>query len=245
MKNLYGFTVYLKALCCLEFRKQFALIGVFFILIFPSPKMIAKELQQEFKVWNELAVQNAFKEGSKWHYLLQENLRLRTEGKALEEGIARLGLGYTLTQRTRLWLGYDHRAIYPENRFEKEQRSWQQISHDIFSSRSLKISSRTRFEQRYRTGEPGTSSRLRQQFAFKIPVNNTVCGILHDEIFLNLNHPVWVSSYRFEQNRLFVGVEFPAHSKTKIIVGYLNQYIQTNPKSIINHVLFLKMELKV
>ncbi|HRE32881.1 MAG TPA: DUF2490 domain-containing protein, partial [Candidatus Berkiella sp.] len=85
------------------------------------------------------------------------------------------------------------------------------------------LKSRTRLEQRKQEATPQWASRLRERLTVIIPVD-PISIIVSDELFFNLNHPLWVSDCSLSQNRGFIGLGIPMAKQTSIEIGYLNQY---------------------
>ncbi len=122
---------------------------------------------------------------------------------------------------------------------------WQQLNWQIVDTAPLTLSSRTRLEERINPDQPGTAERFRQRLWLRKPFKpgSNYLFSINDEIFLNLNHPHWVSPYTFEQNRAFIGMAEKVSATIMIDVGYLNQYLH-NVKNFDDHVFLISLTVK-
>ena len=66
--------------------------------------------------------------------------------------------------------------------------------------------------------------------------------IIWDEIFINLNNPVWVNPQTISQNRAFAGIRFPLNTKANLVLGYLNQYHLQATQNQNNNIIFINFE---
>ncbi len=208
----------------------------FFIQLFVCGDLVAKSLRQAGRVWNDVVLQE---EDSPWLYFLQNSLRARMQGQWFDENLTRMAIGHFVTSRGAIWFGYDIRMPYIDNRFVREQRTWQQLTEILLSKERLIIDSRSRLEQRYLRWEPQVAFRFRQRFQFRFPLFNSsrYQVVFHNETFFNLNHPKWIAPYAVDQNRAFIGIEFSFKSKLRVLLGYMNQFLVRPEKDFMNHVI--------
>lgn len=157
-------------------------------------------------------------------YYLEGNFRFIDEKNKFNQLIFLPGLGYTVNDRVILYSGISwYLTDLPNGRREYESHLWQQINWNI----NRQISSRTRLEQRKRSGLSSIASRLRQRLWLRIPLKeqDVLFISLFDEIFLNLNYTNWIAPKFFDQNRVFIGLGTAITPNTTLNAGYLNQYL--------------------
>jgi hypothetical protein len=139
---------------------------------------------------------------------------------------ARFQLGRRLSPSITLWVGYVHVATYHLGQPAGiENQSVEQLNWAIGSVLGVKISSRTRLEQRFQRGADATNWRLRAQLRLALPVaRNGICLVAWTEPFVALNHTS-ANRETFDQIRNFVGMSVPVAQHVDVEVGYLNQYL--------------------
>lgn len=173
--------------------------------------------------------------------------RWRNEGEDLELAFVRPGVGYALSSRTTVWLGYGLFDTDPVGRPSfLEHRVWQQLSWNA-PVEGFTLSSRTRVEQRFVEDESETGWRLRQMVKFTLPLTESKGTFLSvwDEGFYDANDTRWGERTGFRQNRAFAGLGFflnDAH-KHSLEVGYLNQWIDRTTVDAENHALLVMLFL--
>jgi hypothetical protein len=147
----------------------------------------------------------------------------------LSQGQIRPGLGYSLSDKTTVWLGYVY--TFTSSPFAKrdfdEHRIWQQFLWTQPTKQWGTLTSRTRLEQRFAETGNDVAWRVRQMFkiSWPIPFNPSFSLVASDEVFVNLSNADWGPNQGLDQNRAFVGAgyNFDKHIKTEI--GYMNQFI--------------------
>jgi len=82
----------------------------------------------------------------------------------------------------------------------------------------------SRLEQRALAGDSQIAIRFRERAVVQIPFGKKSL-VLYDEIFFNFNNPNWVNKEFFQQNRVFVGLQFQMSDRVALLVGYMNRYI--------------------
>ena len=166
----------------------------------------------------------------KFRYWLEGQARFGGNTSELTQIIARPGLGYDLTEKASVWLGY---AYVPNDPYSSnsvyEQRIWEQFLWTQPMG-PTKFSFRNRLEQRFRPPGSGTASwRWRQMYNWTYPLSFAPGFSLEvsDEIFFNLNSNQWAQG-GFDQNRAFVGVSYRFNPHVATEVGYMNRFIKEN-----------------
>jgi hypothetical protein len=107
---------------------------------------------------------------------------------------------------------------------------------------------RSRLEERTNTVASGANLRLRERFIFIFPNLSRfpqLMPVLYNEIFFNLRKTTWASLNTIQQNRLYLGFNFPIGEKATVDLGYLNQYFPADRgnAALMNHILFLGLNL--
>ncbi len=173
--------------------------------------MAHAETQNDNGLWVVAIAQgSAGSEGSdpsrvKWW--LDVQARFSGDADGFSQGIVRPGIGYAVTEKAAVWLGYAWIRTLPASGGNlDEHQVWEQLT---WSSRLNQINflSRTRLEQRFRDGGDDTGWRLRQFFKFTYPLPNkpSVSLVGYDELFFALNNTDWGAESGFDRNRLFLG----------------------------------------
>ncbi|WP_081726643.1 DUF2490 domain-containing protein [Legionella oakridgensis] len=154
----------------------------------------------------------------------------KTEGRFyfnhsnVDELLMRPALAYNVSKKLSVWIGYDFfQSIHNSERIN--QAFWGQAQIKMIDSNSINLVSRTRLENRLSTLGQGQAIRLRERGFVELKLFPKIKPrpILYDEIFLNLNHPDWVSKKTISQNRVFLGIKISLSKTTDLIIGYLSR----------------------
>lgn len=106
-----------------------------------------------------------------------------------------------------------------------ENQSVEQLNWAMGSVLGVKISSRTRLEQRFPRGADATNWRLRAQLRLVLPIARSGTSLVAwTEPFVSLNHTS-ANRETFDQIRNFVGVSVPVAKHVDVEAGYLHQYL--------------------
>lgn len=226
-------------------KKLVVILAVFTFCI--SQCVVASSLTNTMQFWPRIHFFGDIKH-SKWRYLALVNPRFGNDNEWFDQLVNRVGLGYAATSRLTLWAGTDVIAslIASNGRIVFEQRTWQRVNYYIVNNKSWQLLSRTMLEQRFLHGEPGVALRLQQRIAIRFPdlIDGKITPEIYDEVRFNLNHPVWISTNSFNQNRFFVGFRLPAWKHTKVIIGYMNQLVLDDNHYTMNHVIWLALTVR-
>jgi hypothetical protein len=215
--------------------------------------------EEDFRIWeNMTAIINlgsVDKRLDKWRWWVEAQGRFRENGGAADQALARTGLGYQLTDKASVWLGFAYVGNYPNIRRNfDEYRAWQQLM--IADKPSFgDVTSRTRLEQRFIEGINPVEWRLRQFVRFARPIydGSPVSVVLWDEVFVRINSPTPATPFGFDQNRGFAGLGYTFSNQLRIEVGYMNQFLLFRTLSRreqrfdqrMNHILSLSMFLNL
>lgn len=173
-------------------------------------------------------------ENSSFKYYLEPQVRLIDTPYVFNQFLLLGGLGYQFNPDVMLFIGPGWITTKtPTNHTFTERRLWQQLNWRMLNNANLSLNSRTRLEERDRTGYAQVAFRLRERLWLRVPFKkwDDYSFSFYDEIFFNLNHPRWTSPYSMEQNRAFIGISKRLSKTTILDVGYLNQYMH----SVTNH----------
>lgn len=174
------------------------------------------------------------------HWSMDTNPRWRDEGGHLDQLYLRPSVFYKVNPKTSLWLGHDNIVRHSAGKSPShEYRLWQQFQYQFDPVSEVTFTNRTRIEQRHREGYHGLGYRLRQMVKASTPLlqEHHLALIVSDELFINLNQTDWSSERGFDQNRLFIGLNWKFNQSSSIEAGYLNQFIHTQAVNRDNHVL--------
>jgi len=193
------------------------------------------------KDWSVATIMGSFSNKPSFKYYFEPQLRLIDNSSVFDQLLLLGGVGYQINTDLLLLLGPGSIITNTsQNKLLHENRLWEQLNWRIKNSPDLNINSRTRLEERKITTTSAVAVRFRERVWIKVPIKNWngYSFSCFNEIFLNLNHPLWVSPYLVEQNRAFIGIATQLSKSTIMDVGYLNQYIHS-VKNELNNVLLL------
>lgn len=153
-----------------------------------------------------------------------------------DQTILRGALGWRLSSNVAIFQGYAHVNLANAN----EERSFQQINWSIAKPWGGELSSRTRFEQRWRSDGRDMGWRAREMLRYEKPLkpnSQAVNALVSIEGFAALNSTDWGAKAGFDQVRSFAGVELGLMGRSTAEIGYLNQLIdQSRGRTRMNHV---------
>ncbi|MES2497453.1 MAG: DUF2490 domain-containing protein [Pseudomonadota bacterium] len=158
--------------------------------------------------------------------------------------LLRPAIGAKLSPTLSLYQGYARVITARDDAPDlREHRSFQQLSWVMAKPWGGEVSSRTRFEQRWRNDGSDTGLRVREMLRLEVPVARNGLAVLgYAEGFVALNDTDWGARGGFDQLRSFIGAEIPLAGKSTVELGYLNQTInQTAGRTRMNHVLSISL----
>jgi hypothetical protein len=181
-------------------------------------------LEQNDKQWFAVNAQQSW--GEKWYSFIFSQARFVDEAHPWQAILLEGGLGYKLTTDKSIWLGYRWTGRNPYNGFYQENRLFQQIIWNKKLNTSQRFISRTRLEEITLSNINQIGLRLRQRFALEInhAFFKDLFPFLYEEVFFQLNHPVYMPRTLIGENRLFLGFNLYLTKKTWWEIGYINQY---------------------
>ena len=155
----------------------------------------------------------------------------------LDQLLLRPAVGWKVNESLTLYQGYarvEDRGTPSSVRFE--DRSFQEINWKIGDFAGVKVSSRTRFEQRWLSAGRDVGFRLRENLRFAVPLSQEAGSVSA------LNDTDWGARAGFDRVRTFVGMELPIGGASTVEVGYLNQTARTRTSGVeIDHILSLNL----
>lgn len=163
----------------------------------------------------------------------------------LDTLLLRGAIGYQLTEHIGLYQGYAYIPTYDPKKVE--HRSFQ----ELFIKQPLTTGTfahRLRFEQRDVDDVDETAYRFRYFGRLVYPLqlwHPKLSLAVNEEVFINLNDADDNGPQSgFNQNRLFVGLNYRVNPQLAYEFGYQNQYINRtgNQDNISNHILFFGVQ---
>jgi hypothetical protein len=175
---------------------------------------------------------------------LEAQARFRDDAGDFDQSIVRPGIGYAISDELTVWLGYGWFRISPEGGSDfDEHRIWQQLSWSR-NFDPVRLTTRTRFEQRFREDGDDTGGRFRQKIRVDHPLSSQFDLVIHDEVFVNLNSTDWGARSGFNQNRGFAGFRWNANPHVRLEIGYLNRFTHRSGKrDAIDHIALITLQL--
>lgn len=204
---------------------------------------------EDFRLWGNVTAQGNFgfvtPDWTRVRWWMDGQARARESGEKMDQLFIRPGIGYALTDRSTVWIGYAYAITYPAvGDTIRENRMWQQYT---WSGPTIlgAFTSRTRLEQRWQDNGDDTGWRFRQSFRFNRPFSfyPAASFVVSDEVFVNMNSTDWGAREGFDQNRVFAGIGYRWHPSILTECGYMNQYIHTANIDRMNHILSLNLFL--
>ena len=227
--------------------------------LLPAATVSPAHAQEDFRIWENITgivnLGSVDKRLDKWRWWVEGQGRFRDSGRAADQGLARTGLGYQLTEKASIWLGFAYVGTYPQGRKNfDEYRIWQQLLLTDKTSFG-DLTSRTRLEQRFIEDINPVEWRFREFVRFSSPIyeGSPISLVLWDEVFVRLNSTNAQNRFGFDQNRGFAGLGYTFSKQVRVEVGYMNQFILTRTVSRreqrfdqrMNHILSISMFLNL
>lgn len=183
--------------------------------------------------------------GSPYLAFLELAPRTKNDNNDFSQVIVRPLVGYKVTQKLQLWLGYTWQGEYNDQTdFELATNDFMQQLQWIDNwTPQLNFQYRFRLEQRFFAHESDAGHRMRHRFRFVYTLPDTKAYLIGiDELFVYFNS---LNDSRMEhsvqaginQNRTYVGVGYKLTPQLNIDTGYQLQYVNNfATPDLINHV---------
>lgn len=210
-------------------RNQFKSLFTIFLLISSFPSPVRAEVTHDFASWNGVLLQGRLT--GKFGFYLEVQNRLNETLSNRNTFIIRPALRYLFSPQLSLWLGYGWMPLFGP--FRSENRIWQQALYQDDLG-LWQLSGRLRFDERWlgNTSEVSFRSRVMLRVLRFMDDNRgfALCG--WNEVFYHINSVANGPTTGFDQNRLFVGINFQIGEYVRLEPGYLNVFInQADPQS--------------
>ena len=213
------------------------------------------EVEEDFRLWENVTARGNFgfinpdnPDLKRWRWWGEVQMRYRDSGQESDQALYRPGIGYALTDRSTVFVGYAHVTNNPPNSgLVHEDRIWQQYQWSGPTPLGA-FTTRSRLEQRWQQNGDDTGVRFRELLKFNWPFSfhPAASWILANEVFFNLVETDWgvpTSKQGFDQNRGFTGIGYRFTPIILAEVGYMNQYINTTTRDRMNHILSMNLYL--
>jgi len=231
----------------------FAIVTCSLIPIASSPAQA--DVQEDFQIWENVTARGNFgfinpdnPELKRWRWWGEIQMRYRDSGQELNQMLVRPGIGYALTDRSTVFVGYAHVTNYPPiGGLVQENRIWQQYQWSGPTPLGA-FTTRSRLEERWQDNGSDTGLRFRELLKFNWPFSfhPAASFVLADEMFVNLVEANWgipTAKQGFDQNRGFAGIGYRFTPIILMELGYMNQYINTTTKDRLNNILSINLYL--
>lgn len=151
-------------------------------------------------------------------------------------------IGTPLSKTVTVWAGYAHAITYARSGSDTvEEQSFEQVNWALGTIGTVRLSSRTRLEQRFQHGVAGTAWRLREQARLVVPLRvSGPSAIAWVEPMVSLNTTSAVRA-GLDQVRGFVGIGVPLDKHLDVEAGYLHQYVNRAAGDRSNHTLSVSL----
>jgi hypothetical protein len=179
-----------------------------------------------------------------FRWWLETQARFRDDAGEFDQSIVRPGLGYAISAELTVWLGYGWFRTSPDGGSDfDEHRIWQQLSWSR-NFDPVHLTTRSRFEQRFRDDGDDTGGRFRQKIGASHPLSSQFDLVVYDEVFVNLNSTDWGADSGFDQNRGFAGFRWNANQHVSLEFGYLNRFTHRSGKrDAMDHIAMITLQL--
>lgn len=176
----------------------------------------------------------------RWSLNSDAQFRTRNEVKNYSQALLRTGLSYKLNEKVDFTLGLAHfRFFITNDKTRGEWRPWQELKlNDKFGN--CKLTHRFRIEQRFNenvknseaTNDYQFNFRFRYRFDLRYPIlkenksENYIYALIGNEIMVNAGNNI---SYNyFDQDRLYIGVNYEINKKIALQLQYMHVWQQAS-----------------
>lgn len=160
---------------------------------------------------------------------LEGQMRWDDDWRHWNQGVARAALGYSLSDRATVWLGYTFVPTQNQGKpYVAEQDIWPAFRY-VLPTEIGTVTFRTMLEANFVKGDD-PRYRPRQMLRYMRPFDfePRLSLIAWDEVFVRLNSTQWGGQAGFDQNRAFLGAGWSFDPGFRVELGYMNQYIDTS-----------------
>ena len=155
--------------------------------------------------------------------------------------LIRGALGYQISPNVGIYQGYAVTPTYDPDKVE--HRFFQELLGKQSLTDSLSLVHRLRFEQRVLEDVDDTALRFRYFARLTYPltgIHEKLSLAINEEVFIHLNNVDRGPQSGFNQNRLFVGLNYKVSNNLAFEMGYQNQFVngQNGSDDVVNHIGF-------
>ncbi len=169
---------------------------------------------------------------------LEGQMRWDGDWRHWYQGVARAALGYSLSDRATVWIGY---SFVPTQNAGKpylaQQDVWPGFRY-VLPTEFGTFTFRTMLESNFIRGDQ-VRYQPRQMFRYLRPFDfePRLSLIAWDEVFVRLNSTPWGGPAGFGQNRAFLGGGWSFDPALRVELGYMNQYIDSRPNQVMHNLI--------
>ncbi|TDE17396.1 DUF2490 domain-containing protein [Dyadobacter psychrotolerans] len=188
----------------------------------------------------------------KKQWQINSDLQVRSAGQAkfVSNLLARAGLGYKLSDKQTILLGYTYFGSWEKENgellYEPENRIYQQYQLENKFTK-IEITNRLRYEQRFiNTADQNVfAQRFRHYIQIQIPLisdaefKKGLYTSIQNEIFLNVQGKNKINHHLYDQNRVYLGLGYRLSEKIEMESGYLFRYQIQEDQNVRNNILQL------
>lgn len=210
-------------------------------------------LNQDLQTWNTVTLRAGFGPGKRILGYLEAQPRIGnldssgTKKDDFSQLILRPAVGYQINPHVSVWQGYAWIPTFqPRSRIEN--RIFQQLQLEGHLKK-LRLTNRSRLEQRWIEGTDHTAVRFRNMTRAAYPLGKSQHWSLvgSDEFFVNLNTVENGPQGGFDQNRIFVGMNRKLNQHLNAEAGYLNDLVHhkgPTPERM-NHIIVFTLNVTI
>ena len=199
-------------------------------------------MDQNWGNWLGVVYDNPVVMNSKWNYLLIAQLRLLNRPEIYQQTLLNAGVFYTASRNWNFGGGYRFFNVNRPNRSNLYvNRIYQTVGWATSFLQEQRIFIHSQLEERFRVGEYKMALRLRERLTWDYILSKKLTFVFSNEVFIGLIRPAWVGQSTFDQNRLFIGFSSKRSDQSRVVYGYLNQYLVRRPKNIMRHILLVML----
>lgn len=190
------------------------------------PAQASAQLMTDERVWVGLTLQERSGTSSAWRWQVETQLRTRDGVDEVDLFAVRPIVGYDLTRKSSIWLGYAETPTFPASGgVRQEHRLYQQY---VWASRvhAGNLSVRGRIEERAIENNSGLAWRIRGLIRYTRPLTagSQTSLVFFDEVTAHLRQTT-LTVKGFDQHRIFAGISQAFSATVRLETGYLNRLI--------------------
>ena len=198
----------------------------------------ARAQEHDGQLWQSATATQAL--SARLDVTMEAHTRLTDDVSRLGQLLLRPSVTVKLPDGFTATAGYAYvRTDFRSGRPNEEHRGWQQLGYRFFERSGVRLTGRSRLEQRFRVGAADDIGwRWRQQVRLHAPLQSggKVAALVWNETFVQLNATRWGARSGIDQIRTFVGASVPLAGQVAVEPGYLNQTVFRTGSDRVNHV---------